>query len=148
MPWTHFIDVEADRHALRGADDDVLARTNDTGREQRIAFFDGDPDDAARADVGVRLERAALDLAVARAGEQIRTLHELADGHDRRDAFAGFHADEIHDRATARRARAGGNFVDLLLVGLALVAEEEDVRVIARDEELGDKVFFARLHPA
>ena len=48
-------------------------------------------------------------------------------------------------RPLAVRAR-DRDLVDLLHVDLAAVAEEEDVRVRRRDEELGDPVLLARLH--
>ena len=118
------------------------------GVEELVALLDLDADDALLAEVLVLVELGLLDLPVACVSVTTNLPFSIF-GHldDGGDLLARLHPDEVHDRAALAVRGAMRDLVDLLDVDLPLVAEEEDVRVGRRHEELGHPVLLARLHP-
>ena len=115
--------------------------------DQFIVLVDADGDDAAGHDVGEVLERCLLDRAFLRGEEdELAFFFEIAHGENGADVFAGLQVEQaLHGFALARRAHIG-NLVDLEPVDAAGVGEAEQKGVRGVDDELGDEVFFARLH--
>ncbi len=137
---------EADALAALGRDEDLARPVGQRGGEQLVALVDLHADDALLAEVLVLVDLGLLDLAVLRDGHDELALLDLGDERDRLDLLARLDADEVHDRPALAGARREGNLVHLRDVDLPLVAEEEDVPVRRRGEELRHPVFFARVH--
>ena len=93
------------------------------------------------------LSGGLLDGAFAGGEEDVLAFFfEVADGQDGADGFAGLQVEQAgHGFAFAGGAHVG-DFVDLEPVDAAFVGEAEQVGVGGVDDELGDEVFFARLH--
>ena len=125
----------------------ICVAVGDARGDQFVVLLDADGDNAARHDVGEVLERRLLHRSLSRGEEdELAFFFEIAHGQDGAHVFARLQVEQaLHALALARGAHVG-NLVDLEPVDAAGVGEAEQVGVRGVDDELRDKIFFARLH--
>src|SRR5690606_15027464 len=138
--------IEADALSQARPQDEVTRTVGNGGREEQVVVLDADADDALFTEVLVVEERRLLDLAAARQRDDVAPVLDGVDRRDGGDALTLFEADEVDDGAPLGVRRRLRHLVHLAHVDLAQVAEEEDVRVRAGDEQLADPVVVLRLH--
>ena len=139
---------EADREALLGDHEDLLAGVDAAHGDELVVVADVDRDDAVGLDrrvVGAEL--GLLDRAVLRREHEVLGLGEVARGEHGLDALALAQRQDVHERAALRRARRLGQLVDLRAVHLAAVGEEEQEVVRRAHEEVLDVVAVLHVHP-
>src|SRR5688572_11317865 len=137
--------LEANRHALLRAEQDLVVRAGDLDRDDRIGVFQPDGDDAVRADVGVGAEGRLLHAAALRREHQEAfVLPEILYREHVRDLLVLLELQQVRDGPPLARAAALGDVVHASLVHASLVREEHQVVVRVRDEQVLDEVALAR----
>src|SRR5688572_12863771 len=137
--------LEADSHALLRAEQDLVVPVGDFDRDERIAVFQADGDDAVRADVRVGAEGRLLhDAALGGEHQEALVLAEILYREHVRDLLILLELQQVGDGPTLARAAALGHVVHAAFVHAALVREEHQVVVRVRDEQVLDEVAFAR----
>src|SRR5690606_30480282 len=139
--------VEADRHAVGGADEDVGGAVGEHGGHQLVALVDPQGEDSAGADVGEGHQVRLLHHAVAGDHEDEVALFEAANRKHAREFFALLELDEVDDGPPEGLAAGERDLVNLEPVEAAEVGEEEEVVVGAGHEERLDEVLLARPGP-
>src|SRR4051812_30936217 len=89
---------EPNRHAIPGADEDLVSPIGDLHRDDSVAVFDVHRDDAAGARVAERGQFSLLHLTALGPHHDELVLFELPDGEQRGDSFAFLHRDQVRDR--------------------------------------------------
>src|SRR5262249_32975150 len=142
----HFLLGEADDHArLRGKQDFALT-VGAPGRNDLVALVQGDGEDAAAPRVRELAQLRLLHRALLRGEEYVASGLEVADRDAGGHGLALGQGEHVHDGLALGLAPALGNLVHLEPVHLALVREEEQIRVGGGDEEVLDDILFLRLH--
>src|SRR5262249_52468654 len=142
----HLLLGEPDDHArLRGKQDFALT-VGAPGCNDLVALVQRDGEDAPAPRVRELAQLRLLHRALLRGEEDVAPGLEVAHGDAGGYGLALGQREHVHDGLALGLAPAFRNLVHLEPVHLALVREEEQVRVGGGDEEVLDDVLFLRLH--
>ncbi len=133
---------EADGLPLGRDHDDILAPRRRAGPDQCVPLLQDDGQDAVRARLPELGQRGALDLAAARDQDDTARLPVVDRGHAD-DPLMGVDRDQVGEGQALGIALGIGELVGLDHVGLAAVAEEEQVVFGVGDGGLGHGVLLA-----
>src|ERR1051325_10967543 len=134
--------VEANAHAVRRGEHDVVLAVGHLHVDQLVALLDVDRANAHRARIAELRQDRLLHNALLGREEQELVLRELAHRHERGDSLVRLHRDARQNGLAARRARGLRDLVDLEPVALALLGEEHHVIVRRGDEQVLDPIVF------
>ena len=135
----HVARLEADRHALLRAEQEILLVRRQTGGDDLVAVGDARADDAGRSRPGVFGERCLLHRAPARASDDEEPFGELPHGQDGGGLFVLGHLHDVDHRLAAGGTAAERKGVNLHPVDLAQVGEHQQVRVGGGSKQLFDE---------
>ena len=133
---------EADRHAVAGDLDQLVAPRRGPHLDQLVVGPDVEGDDPVLARGVVGAEQAPLDDALAGGHDQVLVRLEVAGVDDRRHLLFGRERQEVADRDAARRAVHLGDLVGAQPVHLAPRREHQHEGMVGRRQHLVDDVTF------
>jgi len=120
----HIAFLEADRHAISGADEDLAAAIADLHRDHRVAVFHANGDNPACPGIAERRQRRLFHRATTRPHHDELVLFEFLHREHRRDALARFHRHEVRDRLAFAARPDVWNLMDLEPIRTAAVREK------------------------
>ncbi len=131
---------EADRGAVARHDEHVVGTRGVEHTHQLVPVTEVDGDQAVGARLVVVGQRGLLHHPVARDEHQVPVVGELTGVDHRFDLFVRVELQKVDDSSAPRRSVHQGDLVGLQPVDLALVCEEEQVRVGARGEHPHEQI--------
>ena len=140
--------IEADGLAVAGGNDQHIVAGGQAGPCQRVALVQRDADEAALADVGVLLQRGALDEALLgdHGDETALVVLVLGVAEHVGDLFALGQLQQVDNVGALAGTAALGDGIAFLAEEAALIGDKEDIIVGGADKHLLHDVFFLAGH--
>src|ERR1039458_5375831 len=139
--------VEANCLSVVRSEEDDLVAVGQRGRDQLIALFDIDGDDAARHHVREVFHLGLLHRAIVRDKENVPAFFfQVAHGEHGTHGFSRLQSHQVAHVLSLAGGGDVGNLIHLQPVDAPGVGEDQDVGVSRGDEQMLDEILVARLH--